>query len=829
VKRFVRVCIGSTALALGVAVAPTAAIAGAAAQAATSPGQFRSQHVTIPAPRVVSLRAVGRAASTRHPDLVPPFRYFNSAAVAAERAAAVRSGGRHSGVTVLAGSPAVVQAVSPAQTWAAFPAMGLARQFNLLGNDQVVEPPDTQVAAGPGAVLEATNDSLSVWSKTGSLLLARDLNRFFPVPSACSTTFCFSDPRVLYDAQSGRWLLSGFSLDSNLDSQTYLAVSATSDPTGKWYVYTVADNSSSLVLTDQPMTGVCDDKLVMSWNEYTNFGSAFGGAQTLVLQKSTLLAGGALGTSDTDLSTNTNEFRLVPAQSLSSTTTCWMTVNNADTALGGSSTSPALGVIAVTGTPNANNVALTETDLPLSSPTSMPPNPRQPSGTTNDIALDDRLVSAVWQNGVLWTGGTDTCTASDCLRLWKVDTSSATPSLLLDTDVSRSGGDLYYPAVSLDSSGDLFVAFSASSPTTYPGAYAVISPATSAGSFSAPVTIAKGQASYGGWTFSDNSNAARWGDYSAAAPDPSVPGAVWVAGEYAPSNAGSGFWATAAAQLSLTAPPRVAVAFGIEGSDGHLWAQAPQLGGGWHSLGGQIVAPPAVAAARNPYGSTPASPVFFIGTGGNKLLYIRSTTAGWQRLGPNTQSCLGGPAAVITTSAATSTLTVACRGLNNALWENTATVPSTGLPQFTRKWTSLGGALSAAPAVAPVGGVVTFFARGTNGRIYIRTLSAGFSAAPWSCAGSPAAAAEAASSDTIFACLGSNHALFEAVNGGAGWAPVVPLGGSLIGGPAIAAASRAAEMLGEGSNHAVWVRTPLTGWTSLGGNAVGGVGAAALN
>ena len=311
--------------------------------------------------------------------------------------------------------------------------------------------------------------------------------------------------------------------------------------------------------------------------------------------------------------------------------------------------------------------------------------------------------------------------------------------------MSQKGIDDYYPAVSLDSPGDLFVAYSASSPALDPGAYAVISPATSVGSFSAPVTIAAGRAPYdgtGGGQF-----VPRWGDYSAAAPDPSVPGNVWVAGEYAPADAASGDWGTAAAQLSLTAPPRVAVAVGVEASNGQLYVQAPQLGGGWHSLGGTIVAPPAVAAAPKPYGSTPASPLF-IATGGNKKLYIRSLTAGWQALGPAQASCLGGPAAVIVGS----TLTVACRGTNNALWYNTATVPSSGLPQFTQAWKTLGGLLTAGPAVAPVGGKITFFAPSTNGKIWTRTTSTGYSATSWVCIGAPAAAAEAASSNTMFAC-----------------------------------------------------------------------------
>ena len=820
-KRFVRVCIGSTALALGVAVAPTAAMAGAAAQAATSAagpaGQFHSQHVTIPAPRLVNLRAVGHATGTQHAHVVPPFRYFNPAAVAAGRAAAVRSGGRHTGVVALASSKNAVRAVTPANTLADFPAMTLTRQVHDIGSDQALQPPDTQLAAGPGSVLEAVNDSVSAWSKTGSLLWDADLNAFFQVPSGQ----LFSDPRVLYDAQSGRWLLSGFSFDNSGNSQTYIAVSQTSDPGGTWNVYTIGPNSG--VITDQPMTGVCADKVVMTWNDF-NSSNTFLAAETLVLQKSSLVAGAAqVNVADF---TSASEFRSVPAQSLAPTTTCWVTVNKADSAFpGGSSTSPTLGVIAITGTPSANNVKLTETD-PSIQATSPPPDPQQPSGTTNNSGDDDRLLSAVWQDNVLWTSATDACTPTgdtatrNCMRLIKVSTSGSAPSVLQDEDVATSGLDEYYPAVSLAYTGDLFVSYTASSSTLYPGAYAAISPSVSGTAFTAPITINAGTGSYNG------GSTPRWGDYSAAAPDPSAPGGVWVAAEYAPSDAASGDWATGAAEVTLSAPSAVAV--GAEGSNGQLYVQAPQLGGGWHSLGGKIIAPPGVAAAPNTDGSKPASPLF-IATASNNKLYIRSLAVGWQVLGPHQASCLGGPAAVITGST-TLTLTVACRGLNNALYVNSATVPSSGLPQFTHGWTSLGGTLSAGPAAAPVGGTMTFFVLGTNGRVYTRTLiSPGYSATSWLCIGSPAAA-QGASGETLFACQGGNHALYVATNGGAGWSSAVSLGGSLTGGPAVAATSRASELLAENaSNHAVYERTPLTGWTGLGGSVVGGVGAAALN
>lgn len=273
-----------------------------------------------------------------------------------------------------------------------------------------------------------------------------------------------------------------------------------------------------------------------------------------------------------------------------------------------------------------------------------------------------------------------------------------------------------------------------------------------------------------------------------------------------------------------------AVAVGAEGSDGQLWVQAPQLGAGWHPLGGQIVAPPAVAAPPNPGGATPAAPLF-VATGGNGELWIRSLTVGWQPVGPSEAFCIDGPAAVITGT----TLTVACRGLNSALWVNSTALPSSGLPQFTQPWTSLGGVLSAAPAASVVnygsaGQIVTFFVSGTNSQIWTTSENQGFFApTPWFCIGSPAVAYEPVSGTAIFACDGTDHQLWTAVNGGEPWSQAQPLGGQLIGGPAVAASSGTApEFLAEGLNHAAWMYSS-GGWTSLGGGIVGGIGAVVLD
>jgi hypothetical protein len=220
---------------------------------------------------------------------------------------------------------------------------------------------------------------------------------------------------------------------------------------------------------------------------------------------------------------------------------------------------------------------------------------------------------------------------------------------------------------------------------------------------------------------------------------------------------------------------------------------------------------------------TPVQP-WFLATGTDQRLWIRSPAADWQPTGP--ALCVGGPAAAVTGTGASATVTVACRGLDNALWYTTT--PLSGLPAFTGSWTRVpSGVLSAAPAVAPVGTVMTFIVRGLDGAIWMWSAPAGWTRTGWLCNGPPAAARQASGSLTTFACQGSDHMLWEAANSGAGWSTPVSLGGPILPGPGVAATSAEADILVEGLDQAVWEHTPA-GWSRIYA-AIVGVGAAALN
>jgi hypothetical protein len=406
---------------------------------------------------------------------------------------------------------------------ASFPLMSLDAQVAALGPDQAAEPPDTMLAAGPTSLLETVNSNMSIWTKSGTRTALADLNKALPMP----TGFSFSDPRVLFDTVSGRFFFSGVGFGLTFNSVVFLGVSKTSDPVGGFWVYKVAQTSNGM-LHDQPKIGVNDDKVVISWNEFCcGLFGVFRGAETFVFEKSTVLTGAV--TPVFFVGPNLGQSSPVPAQSLSSTTTEYVTFNH----------STFTGVLAITGTPALNNVVITETDLAMPA-TSVPPKAVQPGGTIN--TNDDRFLSSIWQNGVLWTTGNSGCipsgsvTPRSCLRLVQVSTGPAIPTLMQAYDIGGAGIDVYYPAVTMDPGGDLFVSLSASNTSIFPSAVALeVAFGSPAGTISGASAFQVGAKKYGG---------TRWGDYSAISVDPST-GAIWAAAEYSATGSARN-WGTAA-------------------------------------------------------------------------------------------------------------------------------------------------------------------------------------------------------------------------------------------------------------------------------------------
>jgi IPT/TIG domain len=417
-------------------------------------------------------------------------------------------------------------------------------------SDQNVAPPDTQLAAGPNNLLEEVNSTGSVWNKDGTFVTDFDLNAFYGLLGG---SYTFSDPRVLYDALSGRWFSTGVAYTSSYASEFVLAVSTSGDPAGTWKIYAAAQSS---LLHDQPKLGVSTDKVAIAWNDFLS-GSFFEGATTWVLQKSPLLTGSpAPGTA---IGPNSNQSGILPAQHLADSSALYLVYNNSDCGYTGCNTgSPSIGVITAGGTPGTGSFTWSESDPGIAGTTN-PPNADQPQMLASIDTNDDRFLNSVWLNGVLWTGGNDACTPpSDtavrpCSRLIQVLTGTMTVNQ--NFDLARLGGDLYYPVAWLAANGDMFVGYNFSSSVDYVGFRVAGQPAGSS-----PQTIIGAQTVQAGLAlynlsqcFPTYSGPDRWGDYGGGAFDPGSTGDVWVAGEYAGSNASfpNCDWATYAQRLNF--------------------------------------------------------------------------------------------------------------------------------------------------------------------------------------------------------------------------------------------------------------------------------------
>lgn len=92
-------------------------------------------------------------------------------------------------------------------------------------------PPDCMGAVGPNHYVELLNKGIAVYDKCGNLIVKTNADKFFGTGIGSVSAV---DPRILFDAQSNRWVASAIDLAS---SNVVLAVSRTSDPSdliGGW-------------------------------------------------------------------------------------------------------------------------------------------------------------------------------------------------------------------------------------------------------------------------------------------------------------------------------------------------------------------------------------------------------------------------------------------------------------------------------------------------------------------------------------------------------------------------------------------------------------------
>ncbi|MDP9074774.1 MAG: hypothetical protein M3N98_11480 [Actinomycetota bacterium] len=473
-----------------------------------------------------------------------------------------------------------------------FVALTVAGQ-GAVNNSVTVEPPDQGLCAHSGVMIEAVNLAIQVYTEGGAVLTSPvSLNAFFGLPPLIDRTTnisgpFLSDPKCYYDGQTGRWFITILEIDVNpytgkfgYRSSELIAVSATSDPTGKFGLFSIdstddgVNNTPSLAncpcFGDQPRIGADANGFYISTDIYPIHGlfNSNGGEIWAMSKKGLAKAAAGKGPVPTvvALYNGATTIQGEPANAVQPAVTpeggtyapnkeyflSTPDFNGFATSGGVGAQAVVLWTLSGTNTLNSPTPSLTLTNSLLpSEPYATPINAAQKPGPTpyaDSIGAtlaplsvnDDRMQQVEYASGLLYSAVNTAVGpgAGDRSGIaWFVVNPHGAGQVVDNGYVAVGGGaSLMYPAIGLTPTSEGVMTFSISGPSRYPShAYIRFSGSTTTG----PVFVdGPGVGPEDGFTCYSQSGfgpACRWGDYSAATADGS--GNIVMATEMIPNTA----------------------------------------------------------------------------------------------------------------------------------------------------------------------------------------------------------------------------------------------------------------------------------------------------
>jgi hypothetical protein len=393
-------------------------------------------------------------------------------------------------------------------------------------------PPDSNVAVGPNHVVETVNEQMAIYNKsTGAFISSQSLTSLF---SGLDTNGGDFDPSILYDDSAGRFVIEAAVKDTTAN-KAYIdfAISNSSDPTqGFTEIHQIEVDSGGQYWADNGKIGFNGDAYVYSGNLYT-FGGSWGHEVIVTLDKNSVLDQN--NATLTDYVVSQSCFGMDPARMHNSSTggPMWFV----ESTWNGGST---LNVIRMDNVLSANPT-FTTTSLGVNS-YGYVSGAVQPGGTVD--CGDSRVLNVEWNNGNL-VAALNSDVGSDAAAAWfEFNTAGASPTLSQQGVIHPGTGiNTYFPAVAVDSAGDLAITYMESSSTEYVSMYVTGRLASdSSGTLEPAAKAVAGTVTL---------NPSRAGDYGGISLDPSSANTFWAANEYAPSGVAWGSWIE---QFSVTNP-----------------------------------------------------------------------------------------------------------------------------------------------------------------------------------------------------------------------------------------------------------------------------------
>ncbi len=426
-------------------------------------------------------------------------------------------------------------------------------------------PPDTHGAVGLTKIMVTLNNNIRIITKaTGAPVSTVSLNSFW---ASTGATGVF-DPKIVYDQYNDRWIFTAMSDAATSSSSLLLAVSATGDPSGSWYLSRIILGTAT-VWADFPCIGFNKNWIAVSVNLFTISGGTFSSGTVVTYDYATARTGTFTATSFTGITSASGGFCIHPVVTYSSTQDTLFLASH----IGSGSATYKISTLAGPVASPTLTIGATKTNslggwsAPGGEVLPQAPEPAPGTGTAK-INVGDAFIRsrALYRNGNIYysqtiglpAGGSYTRTAIQWAKV-------ATDGTWLEGGrVDDPTGVVWYAysSIEVNAPGDILLGFSRFGSAYYAGAgYTFKSRDDAAGTMRDPHMYKHGE-DYYHKTFGSGRN--RWGDFSQTQVDPSDDYVFWTIQEYAKtrvgSGDGSGRWGTWWAKVTPTLPLPVQLA-----------------------------------------------------------------------------------------------------------------------------------------------------------------------------------------------------------------------------------------------------------------------------
>jgi hypothetical protein len=409
------------------------------------------------------------------------------------------------------------------------PSTSLEPDFPGVHDNNTLIPPDLGGAVGPNHVMLATNVAVLIQDKSGTTISSVSLTSFFS--SLSGITFPF-DPHVVFDPYAQRWIITAPAQPGTTSASLCIGVSANSDPTGTWSLYSFAVDATHLNWFDYPNIGFNKNWITVTGNLFAISNGAFDGEIVYMFDKNAVYGGTASPTvvvEPTSLGTN-----IVPAVMYDNSINDMPLVSNWNGNSGGNGS---LRLFTITGTPSSPTFTATML-FPASSQTwsdNFSGDFAPQSGVTQKIETgNSRMQCVVYQNGSLWCTHAVLLPAASpthsAVQWWQIDPTTGTVQQF-GRVTDGTGTNFYsYPSIAVNAYNDVLIGYSSYSGSQFASCnYSYRSHTDALNTLQPTVQYQAGAAKY---YKPDTHNRNRWGDYTSTCIDPDNR-SFWTVQEFA--------------------------------------------------------------------------------------------------------------------------------------------------------------------------------------------------------------------------------------------------------------------------------------------------------